>query len=104
MKTVIAIRSGISDTRVLKKPKDLFSGEEIDRLDRGQFAGIGRSELFALRRKLSDTFDWLDPGDCEIGSPKMLAWERRLDKLNDLLDAVDEILKPDEEIDDEEDW
>ena len=26
------------------------------------------------------------------------------DKLNDLLDAVDEILKPDEEIDDEEDW
>lgn len=98
MKTAIMIRSGLSGSR-LKRPGDLFSGKEIDRLDPGAFAGLSRPELFALRRKLSDTFDWLDPGDCAVGSPEMLAWERRLDKLNDLMDAADEILNPEEDCD-----
>lgn len=96
MKTVIAIRSGLSEAYGLKRPAELFSGEEIDGLDSCAFAGMSRPELFALRRKLSDTFDWLDPGDCGIGSPEMLAWERRLDRLNDLMDNIDERLNPEE--------
>ena len=58
MKTVIAIRSGISDLSGLRKPADLFTGEEIDRLDPAAFAGMNRPELHALKRKLSDSFDW----------------------------------------------
>lgn len=95
MKTVIMIRSGALPFSRLKQPSDLFSDEEIDQMDSGQFECMSRSELFALRRKLSDTFDWLDPGDCGIGSPEMLAWERKLDRLNDMMDAVDEILDAD---------
>ena len=103
MKTVIAIRSGMPDVSRLRRPADLFSGEEIDRLDYGRFESLSRAELFAVRRKLSDTFDWLDPGDCGIGSPEMLAWERRLDRLQDLMDNIDERLNPEEDYTDEDD-
>ncbi len=96
MKTVIAIRSGMPDVSGLRRPADLFSGEEIDRLDTEWFDGLSRAELIAMRRKLSDTFDWLDPGDCGIGSPEMLAWENRLDRLQDLMDNIDERLNPED--------
>ena len=96
MKTVVTIRTGgFPDRKKYKKPADLFSTGEIDRLDEQMYAGMSREQLVRLRQKLSDTFDWLDPGDCGIGSPEMLAWERRLDKLNDLTDAADEILDED---------
>lgn len=93
MKTMIMIRSGFPFTR-RGRPADLFSAEEIDRLDVWKLAGMDREQLSALRRKLADTYDWLEPGDCGIGSPEMKAWEKRLDHLNDLMDAVDELLEP----------
>lgn len=103
MNTVIAIRSGISRVSGLRKPANLFSGEEIDRLDEGMLSGLGREELQTLKQKCSESFEWLDSGDCEIGSPEMLEWEKRLDRLNEMIDKIDEILDPEEETDDE-DW
>ena len=97
MKTVIAIRSGVSNLSGLRKPADLFSGEEIDRLDPAAFAEMGRAELHALKRKLSDSFDWLESGDWDLGDPRWKAWENRLDRLNELTDIVDELLYSDED-------
>ena len=65
MKTVIAIRSGISDLSGLRKPADLFTGEEIDRLESG---------------------NW------DLGDPRWKEWENRLDRLNELMAYVDEYL------------
>ena len=92
MKTVIAIRSGISDLSGLRKPADLFTGEEIDRLDPAAFAGMNRPELHALKRKLSDSFDWLESGNWDLGDPRWKEWENRLDRLNELMAYVDEYL------------
>ena len=96
MKTVIAIRSGVSNLSGLRKPADLFSGEEIDRLDPAAFAEMGRAELHALKRKLSDSFDWLESGDWNLGDPRWKEWENRLVRLNVLMDVVDELLYSDE--------
>ena len=98
MKTMIVLRSGMSRFSCVQKPSCLFSAEEIDQMDEEMFAGKDRDQLLVLRQKLSDSFEWLDSGDCGIGSSEMQAWERRLDKLNDMMDAVDGILNP------EEDW
>ena len=92
MKTVIAIRSGISNLSGLRKPTDLFSGEEIDRLDPAAFAGMNRPELYVLKRKLSDSFDWLESGDWDLGDPRWKEWENRLDRLNVLTGVVDDLL------------
>lgn len=86
-----------------KRPKDLFSAEEIDHFNYVMLEGKDREKLLAIKQKLADTFDWLDSGDCEIGSPQMQEWEKRLDRLNDMMDKIDEILYPEEETDDE-DW
>ena len=82
MKTVIAIRSGVSNLSGLRKPADLFSGEEIDRLDPAAFAEMGRAELHALKRKLSDSFDWPEPGDWNPGDSRWQEWENGLVRLN----------------------
>ena len=92
MKTVIAIRSGMPALSGLRKPADLFSGEEIDRLDPAAFAGMNRPELYALRRKLSASFDWLESGDWDLGDPRWKEWENRLDRLNELTGVVDDLL------------
>ena len=92
MKTVIAIRSGVSNLSGLRKPADLFSGEEIDRLDPAAFAEMGRAELHALKRKLSDSFDWLESGDWNLGDPRWKEWENRLVRLNELTGVVDDLL------------
>jgi len=58
MKTVIAIRAGgFPDWKKYKKPADLFSAGEIDRLDNRMLSGLGREELQALKRKCSDSFE-----------------------------------------------
>ena len=92
MKTGIAIRSGMSALSGLRKPADLFSGEEIDGLDPAAFAEMSRAELHALKRKLSDSFDWLESGDWNLGDPRWKEWENRLDRLNELMAFVDEFL------------
>ena len=98
-RTAVVIHSGLAGSG-RRKPADLFSAAEIDRMDEGMLAGKSREALLALRQKLSDTFDWLDSGDCGIGSPEMRAWEKRLDRLTDLIDHIDEILNPDIDCDD----
>ncbi len=104
IKTMIVIQAGgRPDWKKYKKPADLFSAGEIDRLDERMFAGKSRDELIWLRQKLSDTFEWLDSGDCDIESPEMQAWERRLDKLNEMMDVVDGILIPEEDWNEEDD-
>jgi len=97
MKTVIAIRSGRPGVYGLKRPADLFLGEEIDRLDAAAFAGMSRAELHALKRKLSDSFDWLESGDWNLGDPRWKEWENRLERLNELMDCVDEMLSAEDE-------
>ena len=92
MKTVIAIRSGMPDVLGMKRPADLFSGEEIDRLDPAAFTGMSRPELYVLKRKLSDSFDWLESGDWDLGDPRWKEWENRLDRLNELTGVVDDLL------------
>lgn len=104
IKTMIVIQAGgLPDWKKYKKPADLFSAGEIDRLDERMFAGKSREELVLLRQKLSDSFDWLDTGDCDPGSPEWKDWERRLDRLSDLMDNIDGILNPEEQFDDEDD-
>ncbi len=104
MKTMIVIQAGgFPDWKKYKKPSDLFSAGEIDRLDEQMFAGMSREHLIQMRQKLSDTFEWLDTGDCDIESPEMQAWERRLDKLNEMMDVVDGILIPEEDWNEEDD-
>ena len=102
-RTAVVIHSGLAGSG-RRKPADLFSAAEIDRMDEGMLAGKSREALLALRQKLSDTFDWLDSGDCGIGSPEMLAWEKRLDRLNNLLDNIDWILDSEEELENEDEW
>ena len=97
MKTVIAIRSGISNLSGLRKPADLFTGEEIDRLDPAAFAEMSRAELHALKRKLSDSFDWLESGEWDLGGPRWREWENRLDRLNSMTELVDGLLYSDED-------
>ena len=92
MKTVIAIRSGMPAVYGLRKPADLFTGEEIDQLDPAAFAEMGRPELHALKRKLSDSFDWLESGDWDLGDLRWKEWENRLDRLNVLTGVVDDLL------------
>ena len=58
---------GMSALSGLRKPANLFSGEEIDQLDPAAFAGMSRPELYAMKRKLSDSFDWLESGDWALG-------------------------------------
>ena len=73
------------------EPK-IFTGEEIDRLDPAAFACMSRPELHALKRKLSDSFDWLESGNWDLGDPRWKEWENRLDRLNELMAFVDEFL------------
>jgi hypothetical protein len=102
MKTIIAINAGLPFFSGVKKPADLFSAEEIDCLDEEWLVGKSREELLALERRLSDTFDWLDNGDCEADSPEWTEWERRLDRLQELMDQIDESLNPDANYDEDD--
>ena len=92
MKTAVVIRPGTPYVSGRRKPADLFSGEEIDRLDERMLSGLGRKELLALKQKCSDSFNWLDSGDCAVDSPEMRKWERRLDRLNEILLSVSAFL------------
>ena len=73
-----------------EKPADLFSAEEIDELDVGMLSGIQREELDALRRKLSDTYDWLESGDWEEEDPRWDVFEKRLDHIREITELIDE--------------
>lgn len=81
-----------------KRPlPDVFSPAEIDNLDEDMLDGMERGRLLALRHKLSVTSDELDPGDCDPGSRQWAAWEKRMDRLEELMDCIDEMLEPEEE-------
>ena len=97
MKTMIVIRSGMLYVPRVRKSMDLFSGEEIDRLDVQMLSGLSREELLALKQKCLDSFDWLDSGDCDIDSPEMREWERLMARLNGIIDLIDDILDTDGE-------
>ena len=45
-----------------------------------------------MKKKCSDSFNWLDSGDCAVDSPEMRKWERRLDRLNEILLSVSAFL------------
>ncbi len=93
MKTMIVI-GNIPDFSKLKKPANLFSAEEIDQFDAGMLTGLSQNELIALRQKLSDTDDWLESGDWDIGDPRWDEYDERLDRISDMIDRIDEILNP----------
>ena len=90
MKTKIMLRSGFPSA-FRDKAADVFSAEEIDRLDVWKLAGLDKAQLSALRQKLADTYDRLEPGDCGADPSGIKVWKKRLDKLNDLMEAVDEM-------------
>ena len=98
VRDMVVITSGFPDFREKRKFGDLFSPEEIDVLDPGMLSGMSREQLVALRKKLSDTSDELD-ADCDPGTPEWALWERRMDKLDELSDRIDEILEPEDEWD-----
>ncbi len=105
MKTMVVI-GNIPDIPKLKKPANLFSDEEIDLFDAGMLTGLSQNELIALRQKLSDTDDWLESGDWDIGDPRWDEYEERLNRISDMIDRIDEILNPeswDEDDDEDED-
>ena len=93
MKTMDVLRFGLPFAR-RRRPADLFSAEEIDGLNVRKLVGLDREQLTALRQKLADTYDWLEPVDGRIGPLEMKAWKKRLVKLNDLMDAADGLLEP----------
>lgn len=103
MKTMIVI-GNIPDfpTRTRKTMKDTFSAAEIDMMETDVSSSMGHEQLVSLRQKLSDTSDKLDPGDCDPGTPEWDAWEKRLDKLEVLIDQIDEILEPEENWEDDD--
>ena len=41
---------------------------------------------------MSDSFDWLESGNWDLGDPRWKEWENRLDRLNELMAYVDEYL------------
>ena len=53
---------------------------------------MSREQLVSLRKKLSDTADELYV-DCDPGTPEWELWERRMDRLDSLIDRIDEILE-----------
>ena len=101
METMIVI-GNIPYFPKVKEPKNLFSAEEIDQLDSEMLAELSHDELVALRQKLSDTFDWLESGDWDIGDPRWDEYGKRLDHVNDMMDSIDEILNPGKDWDEDE--
>ena len=86
------------DREKKKAATDVFTGEEIDALDIRQLQGMTREELLRLDRKLSDTIDdFYAPDGCEVDSPEWRRWEDRLDRLDLMSDAVEELLGEDAE-------
>ena len=98
VRDMVVITSGFPDFREKRKFGDLFSPEEIDALDPGMLSGMSREQLVSLQKKLSVTLDELD-ADCDPGTPEWETWERRMDKLDELSDRIDEILEPEDEWD-----
>ena len=87
-----------------KAPADVFSPAEIDTLNTDMLDGMGRERLLALRNKLSVTSDELDPGDCDPGSRQWRTWENRMDRLEEMMDCIDEMLELEEDENEDEDW
>ena len=90
MRTVVVIHPGLKGAR-LRQP-EVFSAEEIDRLDEGMLSGMDRRQLIALLQKLSDSFDWLVAGDWDPDDPRWEEWDKRLDRLDNMMDIIDGIL------------
>ena len=103
MKTMIVI-GNIPDIpkQTRKASKDTFSAAEIDLMETDVSASLSHDQLVSLRQKLSDTSDELDPGDCDPGTHEWTVWEKRLDKLEALIDQIDEILEPEEDWEDDD--
>jgi hypothetical protein len=93
VRSMVAITNGFPDFREKRKSGNLFSPEEIDALEERMFSGMSQEELISLRKKLSDTADELY-ADCDPGTPEWELWGRRMDRLDFLMDQIDEILEP----------
>ena len=104
IKPVIVLNSG--GWPAVKKPKPVagvMPAEEIDRLDPESLSGMNREALAVMRKKLRLTMDELYP-DCDPGTPAWDLWERRFDKLDAMVDRIDEILDDEDFDNDQEDW
>lgn len=99
MKTAIVLRRTIVSkfSDLPKKPKDLFSGNEIDRMDPEQFSSLSQEELMEMKRRLMDTQEWLESPDERLGTMAWKIWDARLDRLNDLMDEIDKLMEREEE-------
>ncbi len=97
--TAVMIKGGFSFVKKRKPAVDILSPEEIDRLHPGMLFGMDRDSLVSLRRKLSVTEEELDI-DCDPGTSEWRLWEKRLDKMAELMDLIDEKL---EAVDEQED-
>jgi len=95
MRTIIALNNFLGfDFEAKEPPADLYTGEEIYRMDPKRLAGKSREELLRIRQRILDTNNWLEvEDDADIDSPEWIRWERRLDKLSDMDDAIDELLQ-----------
>ena len=69
---------------------------EVDLLDECMLSGLNRKELTALKQKCFIAIDWPEPGDCGVYFPEMKEWQRRLDRLDSIMDRIDVLLDPEE--------
>lgn len=95
VKTMVVVQSGFPFGKKRKPATDLFSPGEIDVLYPGMLSGMDREQLAVLWKRLSDTSDELY-ADCDPGMPEWEVWENRMDKLDEMLDRIDEMLKSEE--------
>lgn len=103
IKTVIVINSGGWPLKKPKKVAGVMSVKEIDRLNPENISGMNREALAAFREKLLLTMDELYL-DADPGEPGWALWERRYDKLEAMVDRIDEILDEEDANTDEEEW
>ena len=100
---MVVIGNIVPEYRKRKARTNVFSAAEVDDLDPAMLSGKEREELSALQQKLFDTAEELDPGDCDPGDPGWELWEKRMDRLDLMMDAIDEMLFEEEPEDEDED-
>ena len=90
---MVVIGNIVPEFRKRKARTNVFSAAEVDDLDPAMLSGKEREELSALQQKLFDTAEELDPGDCDPDDPGWELWEKRMDRLDLMMDTIDEMLE-----------
>ena len=74
MRTIIALNNFLGfDFEAKEPPANLYTGEEIDRMDPKRLAGKSREELLRIRQRILDTNNWLEMEDGgDIDSPEWM--------------------------------